>query len=105
MNKARAFALLEKFPQSGVLVVGDIMADHFIWGRVSRISPEAPVPVVEVKKDNFMLGGCANVLNNIFSAGGRAYMAGVVGADETGTRLLREFRSRGVDTAGIVVEE
>ncbi len=105
MSKARAFAIIENFPRSGVLVVGDIMADHFIWGRVSRISPEAPVPVVEVKKDNFMLGGCANVLNNIFSAGGRVYLAGVVGADDTGRRLLAEFRRRGVDTAGIVVEE
>ncbi len=104
MSKARAVALIDKFPRSGVLVVGDIMADHFIWGGVSRISPEAPVPVVEVKKDNFMLGGSANVLNNIFSADGRVYVAGVVGADETGKRLLSEFRSRGVDTAGIVVE-
>lgn len=105
MSKARAGEVIDRFPRSGVLVVGDIMADHFIWGRVSRISPEAPVPVVEVKKDDFMLGGCANVLNNIVSAGGRAYMAGVVGADETGTRLLKEFRGRGVDTAGIVVED
>lgn len=104
MSKARAVALIDRFPRSGVLVVGDIMADHFIWGGVSRISPEAPVPVVEVKKDNFMLGGCANVLNNIFSADGRVSVAGVVGADETGKRLLTEFRSRGVDTAGVVVE-
>ena len=104
MSKARAFALIENFSRSGVLVIGDIMADHFIWGRVSRISPEAPVPVVEVKKDDFMLGGGANVLNNVFSAGGRVYLAGVVGADDTGRRLLAEFRSRGVDTAGIVVE-
>ena len=105
MSKKRAFAIIENFPRSGVLVVGDIMADHFIWGRVSRISPEAPVPVVEVKKDNFMLGGCANVLNNIHAMGGRVYLAGVVGADETGKRLMSEFRDRGVDTGGIVVEE
>jgi rfaE bifunctional protein kinase chain/domain len=105
MSKKRAFTIIENFSRSGVLVVGDIMADHFIWGRVSRISPEAPVPVVEVTKDNFMLGGCANVLNNIFSAGGRVYMTGVVGADDTGRRLLNEFRNRGVDTGGIIVEE
>lgn len=105
MSKKRAFSIIENFSRSGVLVVGDIMADHFIWGRVSRISPEAPVPVVEVKKDNFMLGGCANVLNNVFAMGGRVYLAGVIGDDETGKKLLTEFRIRGVDTGGIVVEE
>jgi D-beta-D-heptose 7-phosphate kinase/D-beta-D-heptose 1-phosphate adenosyltransferase len=104
MSNRRAFAIIENFSRSRVLVVGDIMADHFIWGKVSRISPEAPVPVVEVKKDSFMLGGCANVLNNIFAMGGRVHLAGVIGTDETGKRLLAEFRSRGVDTGGIVVE-
>jgi D-beta-D-heptose 7-phosphate kinase/D-beta-D-heptose 1-phosphate adenosyltransferase len=105
MSKKRAFSIIENFSRSGVLVVGDIMADHFIWGRVSRISPEAPVPVVEVSRDNFTLGGCANVLNNIFAMGGRVYLAGVIGADETGMRLISEFRSRGMDTRGVVVEE
>ncbi|MDA8124076.1 MAG: D-glycero-beta-D-manno-heptose-7-phosphate kinase [Deltaproteobacteria bacterium] len=104
ISKKRASEIIDQFPRSGVLVVGDIMADHFIWGQVSRISPEAPVPVVEVKRDNFLLGGCANVLNNIFAMGGRVHLAGVVGADETGKRLLAEFGQRGVDTAGIVVE-
>lgn len=104
MSNRRAFAIMDNFPRSRVLVIGDIMADHFIWGKVSRISPEAPVPVVEVTKDNFMLGGCANVQNNIFAMGGRVHLAGVVGSDETGRRLLTEFRSRGVDTEGIVVE-
>jgi D-glycero-beta-D-manno-heptose-7-phosphate kinase len=104
MSNRRAFAIMDNFSRSRVLVVGDIMADHFIWGKVSRISPEAPVPVVEVKKDNFTLGGCANVLNNIFAMGGRVHLAGVIGSDETGRRLLSEFRSRGVDTGGIVVE-
>jgi rfaE bifunctional protein kinase chain/domain len=104
MSNRRAFAIMDNFPRSRVLVVGDIMADHFIWGKVSRISPEAPVPVVEVKKDHFTLGGCANVLNNIFAMGGRVHLAGVVGSDETGRRLLSEFRSRGLDTGGIVVE-
>ena len=104
MSNRRAFAIIENFSRSRVLVVGDIMADHFIWGKVSRISPEAPVPVVEVKKDHFTLGGCANVINNIFAMGGRVHLAGVVGSDETGRRLLSEFRNRGLDTGGIVVE-
>jgi rfaE bifunctional protein kinase chain/domain len=105
ISKKRAFAIIESFSRSGVLVVGDIMADHFIWGRVSRISPEAPVPVVEVNRDNFMLGGCANVLNNIFAMGGRVYLAGVVGSDETGKKLMTEFGSRGLDAGGVIVEE
>jgi len=105
MSKKRAFSIIDNFSRSGVLVVGDIMADHFIWGRVSRISPEAPVPVVEVSRDDFTLGGCANVLNNIYAMGGRVYLAGVVGADETGARLISEFRSRGLDTEGVVMEE
>jgi D-glycero-beta-D-manno-heptose-7-phosphate kinase len=104
MSNRRAFTIMDNFPRSQVMVVGDIMADHFIWGKVSRISPEAPVPVVEVKKDQFTLGGCANVFNNIFAMGGRVHLAGVVGSDETGKRLLSDFGSRGLDRGGIVVE-
>jgi D-beta-D-heptose 7-phosphate kinase/D-beta-D-heptose 1-phosphate adenosyltransferase len=81
------------------------MADHFIWGSVSRISPEAPVPVVDVKKESFMFGGCANVFNNIAAMGGNVALSGVIGADDTGKRLLDDLRSRGMETAGIIVEE
>jgi D-glycero-beta-D-manno-heptose-7-phosphate kinase len=104
MSNQRALEIIDNFSRARVLVVGDIMADHFIWGKVSRISPEAPVPVVDVKTDNFTLGGCANVLNNIHAMGGRVHLAGVVGSDETGKRLLSAFRGLGVDTGGIVVE-
>ena len=105
MTKKRAFEIIENFPKSSVLVVGDIMIDHFIWGSVTRISPEAPVPVVEVQADNYMLGGCANVVNNIFSLGGKAYVTGAVGSDDMGERLLGELRTRHIDTEGIIVEE
>ena len=104
MNKKRAFEIIANFRRSKVLVVGDMMVDHFIWGKVSRISPEAPVPVVEVHSDNLLLGGCANVLNNIYSLGGNVYGSGVVGADEMGKRLLDEFHKRDISTEGIVVE-
>jgi D-beta-D-heptose 7-phosphate kinase/D-beta-D-heptose 1-phosphate adenosyltransferase len=104
LSKKRAFEIIENFPRSKVLVVGDIMIDHFIWGKVARISPEAPVPVVEIQSDSLLLGGCANVLNNVFSLGGKVYGAGVIGADDMGKRLLLEFRNRKIDTAGIVVE-
>ncbi len=86
-------------------MIGDIMVDHFIWGKVARISPEAPVPVVEIQSDSLLLGGCANVLNNIFSLGGKVRGAGVIGSDSMGKRLLLEFRNRHIDTGGIVVEE
>ncbi|MEJ2689619.1 MAG: D-glycero-beta-D-manno-heptose-7-phosphate kinase [Deltaproteobacteria bacterium] len=64
-----------------ILVIGDVIIDHFIWGKVSRISPEAPVPVVDVREENLLLGGAANVLNNIYSLGGRATLCGVIGDD------------------------
>jgi D-beta-D-heptose 7-phosphate kinase/D-beta-D-heptose 1-phosphate adenosyltransferase len=104
MNKKRTYEIIDRFSMAKVLVVGDIMIDHFIRGKVSRISPEAPVPVVEVSSDNLMLGGSANVLNNIFAIGGKVYVTGVVGADEMGKKLVSEFRKRQIDTAGIIVE-
>jgi len=104
VNKKRASDIIDRFSMAKVLVVGDIMVDHFIWGKVSRVSPEAPVPVVEVSSDNLMLGGSANVLNNIFAMGSRVYVTGIVGADEMGKRLVSEFRKRQIDTSGIIVE-
>ncbi|MFA4916069.1 MAG: D-glycero-beta-D-manno-heptose-7-phosphate kinase [Syntrophales bacterium] len=104
MNKKRAFEIIENFSKSKVLVVGDMMVDHFMWGKVFRISPEAPVPIVEVHSDNLLLGGSANVLNNICSLGGRVCGAGVVGDDEMGERLLEEFHKRDLSTEGIIIE-
>jgi len=102
--KKRTLEIIANFPRSGVLVVGDVMVDHFIWGKVSRISPEAPVPVVDVQKDSVMMGGCANVLNTIYAMGGRVYVAGVIGADDIGKGLLKQLRERDIDTAGIIIE-
>lgn len=76
------------FPNAKVLVIGDVIIDHFIWGSVNRISPEAPVPVVNVTNENLMLGGSANVLNNIFAMGGTASLCGVIGSDWMGGKLL-----------------
>jgi D-glycero-beta-D-manno-heptose-7-phosphate kinase len=104
VNRKRALDIIENFPSAKVLVVGDIMVDHFIWGRVSRISPEAPVPVVDVQSDNLLLGGSANVMNNIFAMDGAVYGVGIIGADDTGNRLLKELQFRHINTDGIVVE-
>jgi len=97
--------ILARFSGARILVVGDIMMDRFIWGRVSRISPEAPVPVVLVEKETFLLGGASNVVNNIHSLGGHVSLCGVIGDDETGQRILRELTEKGVDTRGLLVEE
>jgi rfaE bifunctional protein kinase chain/domain len=105
LTKKRAMEIIANFSASGVLVVGDVMVDHFIWGKVSRISPEAPVPVVDVQKDSILLGGCTNVLNSIYAMGGQVYVAGVIGSDSIGKRLVEELRQRAIETAGIIVEK
>ena len=105
LTKRRAMEIISAFPRAGVLVIGDIMLDHFIWGKVSRISPEAPVPVVDVQKDSVMLGGCANVLNGIDTMGGRVYVAGVIGADNIGKSILKELYAKKINTRGIIVDK
>ena len=79
---------IDNFGKSMILVIGDIMLDRFIWGNVSRISPEAPVPVVEVEHETVMLGGATNVVNNLVSLGGSVMMCGVVGNDPTGKEII-----------------
>jgi D-beta-D-heptose 7-phosphate kinase/D-beta-D-heptose 1-phosphate adenosyltransferase len=102
MNKNRAWQIIDAFAGARVLVVGDIILDQFIWGKVSRISPEAPVPVVEVDRENYHLGGSANVMNNISAVGGGACLAGVVGNDEGGQLLRAALEKKGIDGGGIV---
>jgi rfaE bifunctional protein kinase chain/domain len=101
---AKLAAHIERFPQAGVLVVGDLILDHYVWGKVSRISPEAPVPVVHVNSESLQLGGAANVYNNILSLGGKADLCGVVGADEGGRCLLKELGIRRHGRGGVVID-
>jgi D-glycero-beta-D-manno-heptose-7-phosphate kinase len=95
---------IQRFPQASVLVVGDLILDHYIWGRVSRISPEAPVPVVHVESESMRLGGAANVFNNVLALGGKADVCGVIGSDEAGRLLLKEFGGRRAGRGGIVID-
>ena len=95
---------IKRFPRAAVLVVGDLMLDHYIWGKVSRISPEAPVPIVHVDSESLQLGGASNVYNNILSLGGRVEICGVVGADEGGRRLLSALGTRRAGRAGVIVD-
>jgi D-glycero-beta-D-manno-heptose-7-phosphate kinase len=93
---------IDKFSGAGVLVVGDVMVDEFIWGKVERISPEAPVPVVEVQREALMLGGAANVVNNIRALGGKVFIAGVIGEDNMGKHLADKLGAIDVDYDGLV---
>ncbi len=94
-----------RFPETNILVIGDIILDEYIWGDVSRISPEAPVPVVAVKEETKMLGGAANVINNIYSLGGKSVLCGVIGEDETGRDVVEKLKSLGQTTNGIISEK
>ena len=95
--------LFKKFANTGILVIGDLMVDRYIWGKVKRISPEAPVPVVEVTKENLLLGGAANVAHNIQSLGGKVFIAGTIGSDDTGKMLTNMLTEKGFNTDGIII--
>ena len=92
---------IEKFKDKNILVIGDLILDHYIWGKVNRISPEAPVPVVEVTRESFMLGGAANVAHNIVALGGKASVIGINGRDISGQVLVDMLRQKGVNCDGI----
>jgi D-beta-D-heptose 7-phosphate kinase/D-beta-D-heptose 1-phosphate adenosyltransferase len=93
---ARAKALVAAMLDKRVLVVGDVMLDEFVWGKVSRISPEAPVPVVQVTGQSFHLGGAGNVAANVRTLGGAAALVGLVGRDAAGARVREALDARGV---------
>jgi rfaE bifunctional protein kinase chain/domain len=95
---------IQRFPQASVLVIGDLILDHYIWGRVSRISPEAPVPVVHVESESMRLGGAANVFNNILALGAKADVCGMIGSDEAGRQLLKELGLKQTGRRGVVTD-
>jgi len=101
----RLMKYIDRFPSTRTLVVGDVMLDHYIWGTVSRISPEAPVPVVNVMKENVLLGAATNVVNNVHALGGKVSVCGVIGHDEAGRQLVHMLRVQGIHTDGLIVED
>ena len=101
MNK-ELLKILENFKGKRILVVGDIMWDKYVWGNVSRISPEAPVQIVNVKKENYIPGGAANTANNIAALQGDSYIVGVVGKDNANGLLLDELKKRDIRVEGII---
>src|ERR1044071_3838494 len=102
LEAARLRERLSGFAGRRVLAIGDVMLDQFIWGKVSRISPEAPVPVVEVTGETYRLGGAGNVVANICALGGRAIPIGVIGKDSASHRVMDLMQDQGLETAALV---
>jgi len=105
MNTPRLQTILKRFPKQHILVVGDVMLDQFLWGKVNRISPEAPVPVVEVSRESYFPGGAANVARNLRALGGRVSVLGIVGDDHAGEVLRNLLTEQGVETEGLLVDD
>jgi rfaE bifunctional protein kinase chain/domain len=101
----RLQTLYDSFVGKQIAVVGDLMLDRYFWGSVARISPEAPVPVVEVESESTRLGGAANVANNIASLGGIPIMMGVIGKDDAGKALKKIVEDQKFPTTGIVIDD
>ncbi len=100
MNVQKIF---EDFNSLNVLIIGDVMLDSYIWGAVERISPEAPVPIVTVKKKDFRLGGAANVALNVASLGAKPILCALIGDDDDGKKLIQRLDDGKISKEGIVV--
>lgn len=96
--------VIKNFSKKRVAVIGDLLLDQFIWGDVSRISPEAPVPVVWVQKEGFMPGGACNVASNLAGLGAYVDMIGIIGDDNKGEILKNQLEAMGISTAGVLTD-
>lgn len=102
LDPRRAAAIAARFTGARIVVLGDLMVDRFLWGSVSRISPEAPVPVVRVERESASLGGAGNVARNVVALGGEAIPVGLHGADAGGALLTRLFGEAGIGVEGLL---
>ncbi len=98
-------SIVNSFRHKKILIIGDLILDRYIFGRVSRISPEAPVPVVDVVNESFLLGGAANVANNITALGGEVSVAGIIGKDIAGKRVMELLEQNNAGTEGIIEDK
>jgi len=101
-RKKRLLEIIGRFHKARVLVVGDVMADHYVWGEVERISPEAPVPVVRVIREEVLLGGAANVADNLKALGAEALLLGIVGQDESAEQLRDILAAKQIDSSTLL---
>src|ERR1035438_4704594 len=102
LSASRARQILSAATKTRVLVLGDVMLDQFIWGGVSRISPEAPVPVVEFERESFMPGGAANVARNLTALNVPTELVGMIGQDENGRHLKKLLAGQSINCGGLL---
>ncbi len=100
----KLFQIIDKFKDLKILVIGDLMLDQYIHGQVSRISPEAPIPVLEMKKIYYTPGGAANAALNVRTLGGKVFAVGVIGPEHRGQMLKKALEERGISPEGAVVD-
>ena len=101
----RLIEAIDRFSEAKIAVLGDIIMDEFIWGDVSRISPEAPVPVLDVERETKLLGGAANVVRNMGALGAEGILCGIVGDDMMGAEIVSELERMGLRSDGVAVEK
>src|SRR5882757_6567158 len=103
IDKIRSIHSSAKKP--AILVIGDLMIDHYITGSASRLSPEAPVPIVNVKNESVTLGGAGNVVQNLVALGAKVTVAGLIGDDTAGTQIIEILTNEGVETHTIIKDD
>lgn len=104
-NKDLLFNIIDKYNNISILIVGDIILDEYIWGKATRLSPEAPVPVLDVKKHNYILGGAANVANNIAALKGNVTICGIVGDDIYAKETISILNQSGIDSSCVMTDK
>src|SRR5205807_9794849 len=102
LPRQRIRSLLAKAPKTRVLVIGDLMLDHFVWGSVGRISPEAPVPVVDFERESFMPGGAANVARNLAALNVPTELFGLVGEDSPAQEIRSLLAQQHINCRGLI---
>lgn len=104
ITRARLKSVLTKFSKIHFAVLGDVMLDEFVWGKVERISPEAPVPIVQIKEETWRPGGAANVASNLVALGAKADIFGIIGDDGAGRRLTEALAGEHIGTSGLITD-